>query len=66
MDIEIDEPEFIAPLKTTSNKRRYVLPIDDAHPFDLDAYLSSYTGSCASQLYIHSGLALVLVQDGRS
>ena len=28
----------------TTQRRRQARPVDDAHPFDLDAYISSYTG----------------------
>ncbi|KAI0342371.1 hypothetical protein BDW22DRAFT_1357693 [Trametopsis cervina] len=39
--MEIDEPELAGP--STTRKVTY-RPVDDAHPFDLEAYLSSYTG----------------------
>ncbi|KAN0094428.1 26S proteasome subunit RPN7 domain containing protein [Tylopilus felleus] len=31
----------------TTQRRRQARPVDDAHPFDLDAYISSYTGRTA-------------------
>ncbi|KAI0701936.1 G protein pathway suppressor 1 [Cytidiella melzeri] len=39
--MEVDEPEAAGPSKV---KTATYLPVDDAHPFDLEAYVSNYTG----------------------
>ncbi|KAI0088210.1 G protein pathway suppressor 1 [Irpex rosettiformis] len=39
--MEIDEPELAGPSK---GKKQATIPVDDAHPFDLEAYISSYNG----------------------
>ncbi|KAI0074359.1 PCI-domain-containing protein [Panus rudis PR-1116 ss-1] len=47
MAMEIDTAEDIAehvPVKAALPKRPTTLPVDDAHPFDLDAYISAYSG----------------------
>jgi COP9 signalosome complex subunit 1 len=41
MDIDISED---IPQTSSSTARKLVVPVDDAHPFDLDAYISNYTG----------------------
>ena len=58
MDLEDTVEEGIAETSTTkagpsndtrpSQKRGKVVPVDDEHPFDLDAYISTYTGACQS------------------
>ncbi|KAH8827133.1 26S proteasome subunit RPN7-domain-containing protein [Flagelloscypha sp. PMI_526] len=48
MDIDIVEakPSF-------SSSRRSFVPVDDAHPFDLDSYISNYEGRTAIDRLIH-------------
>ena len=45
MDVDPIDSE-IANQYTT--RRRQARPVDDAHPFDLDAYIASYTGECTT------------------
>ncbi|KAH8101716.1 PCI-domain-containing protein [Cristinia sonorae] len=49
MDVDlIDETEGHAfVIQKSAGKRPQVLPIDDAHPFDLEAYISGYSGRAA-------------------
>ena len=56
LNMDIDEPEVILPSKA---KKQSTLPVDDAHPFDLEAYISGYKGTslvkcvlCAAQINI--------------
>lgn len=42
MDIDqIEEAQAAAPIQT---RRTFVVPVDDAHPFDLESYISNYSG----------------------
>lgn len=45
MDIDVDEREHTS---SRMASRKFV-PVDDNHPFDLDAYISSYTGKYATR-----------------
>lgn len=49
MDIEIDEIEQLGYAGSSSAKpttgKPTIVPVDDAHPFDLDAYISGYSGT---------------------
>ncbi|THH29828.1 hypothetical protein EUX98_g4379 [Antrodiella citrinella] len=49
MDIDTIDENELAALQTpkSTGKRPNVLPVDEAHPFDLEAYISSYTGRTA-------------------
>ena len=46
MDIDIDEDQYPTYARAPLGRRATVLPIDEKHPFDLEGYLSSYTGTC--------------------
>lgn len=51
MDIEIDDFDQAAyggtgSIPKSAEKRPAIMPVDDAHPFDLDAYISGYSGPC--------------------
>jgi len=43
--MDIDDDYTQAPIPTSSSTSRTFAPIDDAHPFDLDAYISNYSGA---------------------
>ena len=43
MDIDRVE-ETHGSSSTQPARRQIVLPVDDAHPFDLESYISNYTG----------------------
>ncbi|KIJ64919.1 hypothetical protein HYDPIDRAFT_89529 [Hydnomerulius pinastri MD-312] len=47
MEIDPIDTEISNVHAPTQPRRRAVRPVDDAHPFDLDAYISSYTGRTA-------------------
>ncbi|KAH7883123.1 26S proteasome subunit RPN7-domain-containing protein [Phlebopus sp. FC_14] len=47
METELLESETPGQLLPIRSRFRTVHPVDDAHPFDLDAYISSYTGRTA-------------------
>ncbi|TCD63420.1 hypothetical protein EIP91_005419 [Steccherinum ochraceum] len=54
MDVDlIDETEVNPQSQKSAGKRPAILPIDDAHPFDLEAYISSYTGRTAVDRLIY-------------
>ncbi|KAH7920716.1 PCI-domain-containing protein [Leucogyrophana mollusca] len=42
-----------SPSQSQAPNRRTVLPIDDEHPFDLDAYIAGYTGRTAVDRLLH-------------
>ncbi|KAI0795680.1 26S proteasome subunit RPN7-domain-containing protein [Abortiporus biennis] len=46
MDID-EELELVTPSAKVVGKRPSFVPVDDAHPFDLDAYIASYSGRTA-------------------
>ncbi|KAF9237124.1 hypothetical protein BU15DRAFT_88846 [Melanogaster broomeanus] len=50
MEIDPIESEISNQLLTQQPRRHPARPVDDAHPFDLDAYISSYTGRTAQAL----------------
>ncbi|CAL1709729.1 unnamed protein product [Somion occarium] len=53
MDIDlIDETDFPNYSKSTGKRPAFV-PVDDAHPFDLEAYISTYTGKTVVYRLIH-------------
>ncbi|KAH6877424.1 G protein pathway suppressor 1 [Coprinopsis sp. MPI-PUGE-AT-0042] len=55
MDIDIvDEPATYQGNSSNQPTRRPILaPVDDAHPFDLEGYISNYTGRTAIERLIH-------------
>lgn len=46
MDIDTDEvvQSSSSQQPSKSNKKQTIAPVDDAHPFDLDSYISNYSG----------------------
>lgn len=54
MEIDsIDEGEVVAlQSQKSAGKRPSILPIDEAHPFDLEAYISGYKGTFPISLSI--------------
>ena len=45
----MDVDEDITQQSTNSQlpgRTRIIAPVDDAHPFDLEGYISNYSGSC--------------------
>ena len=51
MDIDISEiPNYSAQPEV---KRTFTAPVDDAHPFDLDSYISGYSGRSAVDRLTH-------------
>lgn len=50
MDIDLMD-EFESPASQKLNmKRPAIVPIDDNHPFDLDAYINTYSGAFLGNL----------------
>lgn len=46
-------PSATTPTETQKPMKRNVI-VDDQHPFDLEAYISSYTGKCTSGSCVNS------------
>lgn len=44
MDVDIVEDSKIQEGTSSSDKKFIVLPVDEAHPFDLESYISNYSG----------------------
>lgn len=44
MDVDPIDSEVANQYTTQQPRRRLARPVDDAHPFDLDAYIAGYTG----------------------
>ncbi|KAF7439841.1 hypothetical protein PC9H_000178 [Pleurotus ostreatus] len=44
--MDVDAPEDLPQTSTApkSGKRHTIVPVDDAHPFDLESYIANYTG----------------------
>ena len=53
MDIDRVEEAQNGSSSTPPTKRQIVLPVDDAHPFDLESYSSNYTGQFHSLKVFH-------------
>jgi COP9 signalosome complex subunit 1 len=47
MDIDVDETMQSMSTVPGNTKKPMTLPIDDMHPFELESYISNYTGSPA-------------------
>lgn len=46
MDIDvIEDPEYLVSSAKVYGKKPSFVPIDDAHPFDLESYISAYAGT---------------------
>jgi COP9 signalosome complex subunit 1 len=52
MDIDVLEIQ-LGYTAQTSGKKQTLVPVDDAHPFDLDSYISAYSGRTAVHRLIH-------------
>lgn len=48
MDIDSPEQTLVEEVPQRQGKARdnFLVVVDEAHPFDLDAYISSYSGEC--------------------
>ena len=44
MEIDLIDEQASQSLPQTQQKGRSAQPVDDDHPFDLDAYIASYNG----------------------
>lgn len=55
MDIDIIEEAQAAGQPTQAFRKHIVAPVDDAHPFDLEGYISNYTGRYSSTLTRYLG-----------
>ena len=44
MDVDRIEEAQQGPSKPSNIRRTLVVPVDDAHPFDLESYISNYSG----------------------
>jgi COP9 signalosome complex subunit 1 len=45
MDIDLAEsPPVHSSLPHSNGRKPFTAPVDDAHPFDLDSYISGYSG----------------------
>lgn len=44
MDVDITEDNAQSSSSQPSSRRHIIAPVDDAHPFDLEGYISNYTG----------------------
>lgn len=50
MDIDPIDSDIPNQYTTQQPRRRLARPVDDAHPFDLDTYIASYTGKTTTTL----------------
>lgn len=50
MDVDPIDSEIANQYTTRQPRRRLARPVDDAHPFDLDTYIASYTGKITTTL----------------
>jgi COP9 signalosome complex subunit 1 len=68
MDIDIDDYESqiaaAASRQTASIRREH--PVDDNHPFDLEAYISNYTGAQTSLKFVGTLITRHVVITGRT
>ncbi|KAJ7084048.1 26S proteasome subunit RPN7-domain-containing protein [Mycena belliarum] len=51
--MDVDIPEEIGPSTTHYTRRSPLVVVDDQHPFDLDGYISNYTGRTAVDRLVH-------------
>ncbi|KAJ7507157.1 26S proteasome subunit RPN7-domain-containing protein [Mycena galericulata] len=51
--MDVDIPEETGQSSTHYDRRTQIVPVDDLHPFDLDSYISNYTGRTAVDRLIH-------------
>jgi COP9 signalosome complex subunit 1 len=56
MDIDIIEEAQAAGASSQSVRKPIIALVDDAHPFDLEGYISNYTGNFALNFWVHSPL----------
>ncbi|KAF9452084.1 PCI-domain-containing protein [Macrolepiota fuliginosa MF-IS2] len=52
MDVDLTD-EQVAAAAQQQAKKPTIVPVDDAHPFDLESYISGYTGRTAIDRLIH-------------
>ncbi|TFK28247.1 G protein pathway suppressor 1 [Coprinopsis marcescibilis] len=53
MDIDIADESHQPQTGFSSTRKAIIAPVDDAHPFDLEGYISNYTGRTAIERLIH-------------
>jgi hypothetical protein len=65
MDVDYDEAD-VARNERRFGIRPFIVPIDDAHPFDLEAYITSYTGMTDSGTPDEraDNVVYIYIQDG--
>ncbi|KAK0447207.1 26S proteasome subunit RPN7-domain-containing protein [Armillaria borealis] len=51
--MDIDAPEENTQASTSQPKRSFTVPVDDVHPFDLESYISNYSGRTAVDRLTH-------------
>ncbi|KAK0484432.1 26S proteasome subunit RPN7-domain-containing protein [Armillaria novae-zelandiae] len=51
--MDVDAPEETTQASTSQPKRSFTVPVDDAHPFDLEGYISNYSGRTAVDRLVH-------------
>src|SRR2546422_880687 len=65
MDVDLTD-EQVAAAAQQQAKRPSVVPVDDAHPFDLESYISGYTGMSAALCHTQQSLTRdTLLRDDR-
>ncbi|KAG6839785.1 hypothetical protein C0991_011700, partial [Blastosporella zonata] len=53
MSMEIDEDNFQSTSSRSQRPPKVIAPVDEAHPFDVESYISNYTGRTAIDRLIH-------------
>ncbi|KAG6816086.1 hypothetical protein H0H87_008748 [Tephrocybe sp. NHM501043] len=53
MNMEIDDDTFQSTISRPQKPSRVVAPVDEAHPFDIESYISNYSGRTAIDRLIH-------------
>lgn len=43
MDVDLND-EQVTPTTQQHSKKQIIVPVDEAHPFDLESYIAGYTG----------------------
>ena len=54
MDIDTYEEEMVQTSTHPKTNKRAVAPVDDAHPFDLEAYIIGYSGQFPTSIGVGS------------
>jgi COP9 signalosome complex subunit 1 len=60
MDIDVEDA---AQSSRSASRKPFTVPVDDEHPFDLDSYISNYSGM---QLHTEEMLFILTVHTGRT